>query len=184
MTQPAGYPHVYDECAGAIWEHDGLLNKTIGDAIMAVFNFPIRQHDHARQAVLAARAIQDRWRVRRSAVIETFRLDAVDPSIGIGLHQRSLWGIRPLADLEQEFPVLPKIPLRMRSQQACAWLRAVHRSWSGSEPKAMSVSSSDLLPPNRTPTTASVSPMVTMITINTPRSETIGSGSMMGGGTT
>jgi adenylate cyclase len=37
----------YDECAEAIWEHDGLLNKTIGDAIMAVFNFPIRQNDHA-----------------------------------------------------------------------------------------------------------------------------------------
>ena len=27
----------YDECAGAIWEYDGLLNKTIGDAVMAVF---------------------------------------------------------------------------------------------------------------------------------------------------
>ena len=36
----------YDECASAIWEYDGLLNKTIGDAIMAVFNFPIRQADH------------------------------------------------------------------------------------------------------------------------------------------
>ena len=34
----------YDECANAIWEHDGLLNKTIGDAVMAVFNFPVRQH--------------------------------------------------------------------------------------------------------------------------------------------
>ena len=32
----------YDECAAAIWEYDGLLNKTIGDAIMAIFNFPIR----------------------------------------------------------------------------------------------------------------------------------------------
>ena len=46
----------YDECAGAIWEHDGLLNKTIGDAVMAVFNFPIRQNDHARQALLARAA--------------------------------------------------------------------------------------------------------------------------------
>ncbi len=27
----------YDECASAIWEQDGLLNKTIGDAVMAVF---------------------------------------------------------------------------------------------------------------------------------------------------
>ncbi|WKL24641.1 adenylate/guanylate cyclase domain-containing protein (plasmid) [Sinorhizobium meliloti] len=31
----------YDECAAAIWEFDGLLNKTVGDAIMAIFNFPI-----------------------------------------------------------------------------------------------------------------------------------------------
>ena len=37
----------YDECAAAIWEFDGLLNKTIGDAVMAIFNFPIRHHDHA-----------------------------------------------------------------------------------------------------------------------------------------
>ena len=38
----------YDECASAIWEHDGLLNKTIGDAVMAVFNFPL-QAGGARQ---------------------------------------------------------------------------------------------------------------------------------------
>ena len=56
----------YDECAEAIWERDGLLNKTMGDAVMAVFNFPIRRDDHPRQAVLAARAIQDRWNVRRA----------------------------------------------------------------------------------------------------------------------
>ena len=55
----------YDECAEAIWEHDGLLNKTIGDAIMAVFNFPIRQDDHAEQAVRAARRMQQRWRAGR-----------------------------------------------------------------------------------------------------------------------
>jgi adenylate cyclase len=50
----------YDECAEAIWEHDGLLNKTMGDAVMAIFNFPIRHEDHARRAVLAARQIQER----------------------------------------------------------------------------------------------------------------------------
>ena len=38
----------YDRCAGAIWRHDGLLNKTIGDAVMAIFNFPICHADHAR----------------------------------------------------------------------------------------------------------------------------------------
>jgi class 3 adenylate cyclase len=54
----------YDECAEAIWNHDGLLNKTMGDAVMAIFNFPIRQEDHPKQAVLAAREIQERWRQR------------------------------------------------------------------------------------------------------------------------
>lgn len=67
----------YDECANAIWEHDGLLNKTIGDAIMAVFNFPIRQDDHTRQAVLAARALQDRWKARG---------EKGDLGIGVGIH--------------------------------------------------------------------------------------------------
>ncbi|HEX6119244.1 MAG TPA: adenylate/guanylate cyclase domain-containing protein [Dongiaceae bacterium] len=67
----------YDECANAIWEHDGLLNKTIGDAVMAVFNFPIRQDDHTRQAVRAARAIQDRWKARG---------EKGELGIGVGIH--------------------------------------------------------------------------------------------------
>jgi hypothetical protein len=50
----------YDECAVAIWEHDGLLNKTIGDAVMAIFNFPLRHPDHPIRAVRAAREIQRR----------------------------------------------------------------------------------------------------------------------------
>jgi class 3 adenylate cyclase len=33
----------HDECAEAIWDRDGLLNKTMGDAVMAILNFPIRQ---------------------------------------------------------------------------------------------------------------------------------------------
>ena len=56
----------YDECASAIWEYDGLLNKTIGDAIMAIFNFPIRQPEHAARALDAAREIQRRCQARQS----------------------------------------------------------------------------------------------------------------------
>jgi adenylate cyclase len=76
----------YDECADAIWEHDGLLNKTIGDAVMAVFNFPIRQEGHAEHAVLAARAIQERWRARREKLVGSSGLAASEFSIGIGIH--------------------------------------------------------------------------------------------------
>ena len=55
----------YDECAEAIWEYDGLLNKTIGDSVMAIFNFPIQQPNHAEQAVRAAHEIQRRCEARR-----------------------------------------------------------------------------------------------------------------------
>lgn len=75
----------YDECAQAIWEHDGLLNKTIGDAVMAIFNFPIARPDHARQAVSAARAIQQRCAARKAALVA----QGFDPAvlgIGIGIH--------------------------------------------------------------------------------------------------
>jgi adenylate cyclase len=76
----------YDECANAIWAHDGLLNKTIGDAVMAVFNFPLQRSDHARNALLAAREIQNNWRERRDSLAGTLGLTAGELGIGIGIH--------------------------------------------------------------------------------------------------
>lgn len=75
----------YEECAGAIWEHDGLLNKTIGDAVMAIFNFPIARPDHARQAVAAARDIRRRCAARGAALVAS-GLDPATLGIGIGVH--------------------------------------------------------------------------------------------------
>jgi adenylate cyclase len=76
----------YDECAAAIWEFDGLLNKTVGDAIMAIFNFPIRHQDHAEQAVLAAREIQRRCHLRRELhAAEGIDLGANELGVGIGI---------------------------------------------------------------------------------------------------
>jgi adenylate cyclase len=73
----------YDECAAAIWEFDGLLNKTIGDAVMAVFNFPVKQHDHVAQAVRAGRALQRRVAAKRAAFAEL--LGESDGQIGVGV---------------------------------------------------------------------------------------------------
>ena len=75
----------YDECASAIWEHDGLLNKTLGDAVMAIFNFPIRQSDHARQAVLAAREIHRRCGERRDALSAAYGLSGDELGVGVGI---------------------------------------------------------------------------------------------------
>lgn len=75
----------YDECAEAIWEHDGLLNKTMGDAVMAIFNFPIRRDDHPTQAVLAARAIQERWKARRDAIAQSGSIEQGKIAVGVGI---------------------------------------------------------------------------------------------------
>ena len=80
----------YDECADAIWEHDGLLNKTIGDAVMAVFNFPLRRQEHTRNAVLAARQIQANWRDRRASLVEAHELATEQLGIGVGIHTGEL----------------------------------------------------------------------------------------------
>jgi adenylate cyclase len=75
----------YDECAAAIWDYDGLLNKTIGDAVMAIFNFPIRQADHAAQAVMAAREIQRRCHEQHRQLAGTLDCDIEAVGVGIGI---------------------------------------------------------------------------------------------------
>jgi adenylate cyclase len=75
----------YDDCAAAIWHHDGLLNKTIGDAVFAIFNFPVKQGDHPAQALLAARAIQRRFAERRDALQQEIGTRDVELGIGIGI---------------------------------------------------------------------------------------------------
>lgn len=76
----------YDECAHAVWASDGIVNKTIGDAIMAVFNFPIRRVDHTRLALQAARTIQSRWSARCETLAQAASLSDGELGVGIGIH--------------------------------------------------------------------------------------------------
>ncbi|WP_336518272.1 adenylate/guanylate cyclase domain-containing protein [Pollutibacter soli] len=48
----------YDQCSLAVWEKDGIVNKFIGDAVLAIFNFPLNRKDHVRNAVEAAIDLQ------------------------------------------------------------------------------------------------------------------------------
>lgn len=76
----------YDECAAAVWQYDGLLNKTSGDSIMAIFNFPIRQVDHAERAVLAGQDLQRRCRERgKRFSSESNGLDPDVFGVGVGI---------------------------------------------------------------------------------------------------
>jgi adenylate cyclase len=71
----------YDEAASAVWAHEGIVIKTMGDAVLAMFNFPMKRNDHARRAVMAARDLQANWARHR----ETLDKDCKDVGIGIGI---------------------------------------------------------------------------------------------------
>jgi adenylate cyclase len=64
LTQQLGAERTHEVVDGflrmstaAIARHDGFVDKYIGDAVIALFNAPIRRVDHAAQAVAAAEAI-------------------------------------------------------------------------------------------------------------------------------
>ena len=51
---------MFQGCNDTLLQHDAIVDKLMGDAVMAVFGAPIIRDDHAHQAVRAAVAIQDR----------------------------------------------------------------------------------------------------------------------------
>ena len=70
---------MFEGCVNTLLEHDAIVDKMMGDAVMAVFGAPIIRPDHAQQAVAAATAIQ------RKAV-ELFPPEWRDACVRIGLN--------------------------------------------------------------------------------------------------
>jgi adenylate cyclase len=63
-----------------VWNEGGMLDKYIGDAVMAVFGAPLEHQDHARRACRAALAMQ-----RRLAELNDSWERAGLPRIAIGI---------------------------------------------------------------------------------------------------
>lgn len=74
-----------DRCAEAVWAHDGIVNKQMGDGLMAIFNFPIRIDRHAEAALAAGRDIQNRCRAPLAAVAKDLG-DGAGLGVGVGIH--------------------------------------------------------------------------------------------------
>lgn len=76
----------HDECATAIWTQDGIVNKTMGDGLMAIFNFPIPVDDHPRQALVAALGLQERCTRNLGKLKDELELAGSEIGVGVGLH--------------------------------------------------------------------------------------------------
>ncbi|MBD3259140.1 CHASE2 domain-containing protein [Candidatus Woesearchaeota archaeon] len=69
------------EMTESVFNHEGTLDKYIGDCIMAIFNAPLEQPDHAMLAVQAALDMQERIRK-----VQTVSKDVPKVDVGIGLN--------------------------------------------------------------------------------------------------
>jgi adenylate cyclase len=102
-----------DECAEAIWERDGIVNKFIGDAMLAIFNFPIVREDHVRQAALAAQKIQRRWALRQQLARAG---GGASVGLGIGIHT-GLASIGEIGTAYKDFTIIgPTVNMASRIQ--------------------------------------------------------------------
>ncbi|HRN67819.1 MAG TPA: adenylate/guanylate cyclase domain-containing protein [Promineifilum sp.] len=73
---------LFSEAVAAISAHHGLIDKFMGDAVMALFNTPLNpQEDHVEQAVAAALDVQARMVAYRSELPSSKLLH-----FGIGIH--------------------------------------------------------------------------------------------------
>lgn len=76
-----------DQCAQAIWSHGGIVNKQMGDGLMAIFNFPIKIERHAAAAVAAAAEIQRRCESAFAELAERHAEHLPDAlGVGVGVH--------------------------------------------------------------------------------------------------
>lgn len=73
----------YDACSEVVWEKDGIVNKFIGDAVLAIFNFPMVRENHTTNAVEAAINLQKQTQHIRDTLLIR---DDQKIGIGIGLH--------------------------------------------------------------------------------------------------
>mgnify|MGYP003985352865 CR=1 FL=1 len=106
----------YDNCTKAVWEKDGIVNKFIGDAALAIFNFPIMQDDHVQQAVWAALDLLKACDEQKEQVTAEIDGENLSLGVGIGIHTGEA-SIGELGSSYKEFTAIgPVVNLASRIQ--------------------------------------------------------------------
>ncbi|TWS97062.1 adenylate/guanylate cyclase domain-containing protein [Reyranella sp. CPCC 100927] len=110
-----------DQCAQAIWNNDGIVNKQMGDGLMAIFNFPIKIAHHASAAVQAALDIQRHCTAALNDLASRQGEPAADGvGVGVGVHT-GLVEIGEFSTFRSEFTAIGgavNLTARLESQAA------------------------------------------------------------------
>ncbi len=73
----------YDASSKAVWENEGIVNKFIGDAVLAIFNFPLVRKNHVQNALNAGIQLQKECRdLKDKAGLD----DDHKLGVGVGIH--------------------------------------------------------------------------------------------------
>jgi adenylate cyclase len=105
----------YERCGEAVWKWDGIVNKLIGDAVLAIFNFPIKRDRHVENAVLSAIALQERC----SSLLSIAAGGREAPvGVGVGIHTGTV-SIGDVGEACRDFTAVgPVVNLASRLQSA------------------------------------------------------------------
>ncbi|MCV7382387.1 ATP-binding protein [Mycolicibacter longobardus] len=74
---------LFDRCAAVVQRYGGVVEKFIGDAVMAVFGAPVALEDHALRGCLAALEIQQQ---AQPLAAEVARADGLSLALRVGLN--------------------------------------------------------------------------------------------------
>ena len=109
----------YERCAQVVWEADGIINKLIGDAVLAVYNFPIAQPDHAARAVRSAVELQRHCADLCGSLVLPDG-DGDEIGVGVGIHTGHV-SIGEIGEVCRDFTAIgPAVNLAARLQTAAA----------------------------------------------------------------
>jgi len=111
----------HGDCAKSIWAHDGIVNKQMGDGLMAIFNFPIKNERHAAAAISAALDIQRRCAAAlKELTLRHGEVLAEGLGVGIGVHTGQV-EIGEFSTLRSDFTAIGgtvNLTARLESQAA------------------------------------------------------------------
>jgi len=118
-----------DRMAAAVHRYDGIVNKVLGDGIMALFGAPLALEDHAARACYAAVSMQD---AMRAAAAEARREFGAEVQARIGLHSGEVLVRAIKNDFSVDYDATGNavsIASRMEQTALPGTIRLSHETW-------------------------------------------------------